>query len=69
MGRQHVLYALDNAETFDVDARGVYTWLAPDDRGVLLEIMGRKAVEDPDKMVIFHVFPRNLKKGGYENDI
>jgi hypothetical protein len=44
-----------------VDTTGVYTWHTADDRGVPLQILGHKAVEDDNLMVIFHVIPTNLR--------
>jgi hypothetical protein len=38
-------------------------WIAQDDRGIELHIMGRPSQEDPDELVIiFHVMPTDLRR-------
>jgi hypothetical protein len=41
--------------------RTYLTWVANDDRGVELVIVGRLADEDPDLVIVIHVFPTHLK--------
>ena len=61
IGKAHALAALAKAgEPFAVD--GQLHWFSSDDRGVELHIIGKPAVEDPDLVVIYHVFPMNLKE-------
>ncbi|GHU97639.1 hypothetical protein FACS189483_04210 [Spirochaetia bacterium] len=61
IGKQHALYAIEHAESCTVDADGVYAWNTADDRGVPLHIMGHRAVENDNLMVVFHVIPTNLR--------
>ena len=61
IGRAHLFAALANAGDPDRDGE-LLRWIAPDDRGIELEIFGRLAKENHDLVIIIHVMPTNLRK-------
>jgi hypothetical protein len=62
IGRAHALAAINSAEPVFVPATEKYgdqwVWIARDDRGVELEIVG---VDKPDCMLIIHVQPTSYE--------
>ena len=63
IGRAHALAAIANAEDAEPDQNGELRWVAPDDRGIELEIVGLVERDDADLIVIKHVMPTALRKG------
>ena len=63
IGRAHALAAISNSGRPEVlstaDGPRLH-WVAPDDRGVELHIIGRIAVDDPDLVIIYHVMPTSF---------
>jgi hypothetical protein len=62
IGRAHALAALARAGAPTLDDKSDLEWTAADDRGVELHIVGFVAEEDPNLVVIKHVFPTALKE-------
>jgi len=62
IGRAHAEAALASAGDPFFDDRGDLNWLGSDDRGLELHIVGFIAAEDPNLVVIKHVFPLALKE-------
>ncbi len=62
IGKAHALAALANGGDPTEDPEGNLHWMAEDDRGVELHLKGRRAVEDPNLVVIFHVQPTDLRR-------
>jgi hypothetical protein len=64
IGTAHVIAAMNNAGSpqrvpadGDLDERLV--WVAPDDRGVVLEVIG---IELPDYLLVIHVMPQAYRR-------
>jgi len=64
IGKSHVLYAMGNSEPYrTLGANGAadhLTWVAPDDRGLVLEI---EVVVLEKALLVIHVMPHNFRKG------
>jgi hypothetical protein len=61
IGKAHALSAIAQAGDPVLLPNGDLEWLADDDRGVELHIVGFPASEDPDLILIKHVFPTALR--------
>ena len=61
IGKAHALAAIANAGSPVVLDNGDLEWIGNDDRGLELHILGFIAAEDPDLVIIKHVFPTALK--------
>jgi hypothetical protein len=61
IGKAHALAAMNAAEPERMDAAGGdrLLWVAPDDRGVTLEVIG---IDLPDYLLIIHVMPRTFRR-------
>jgi hypothetical protein len=69
IGRSHALAALLSGvePTVEIKERGGINhpfpgWVANDDRGVDLHIVGRVAVGNPELVIIIHVMPTHLRR-------
>jgi len=61
IGRAHALASVANAGTPIIIGDQLH-WIASDDRGVELHIIGKPAAEDPDLIILYHVMPTSLRK-------
>jgi len=62
IGRAHALAALASAGDPIVEPGGDLRWHGPDDRGVVLEIVGFVSSEDEDLIVIKHIMPIEFRR-------
>ena len=62
IGQGHALYVMDNSDPAvleEPDKPVRFVWLAPDDRGIDLEIV---ALDLADYLLVIHVMPHQLRR-------
>ena len=62
IGRAHALAALTKAGEPIQLPNLDYLWIASDDRGIELEIIGFRAQEDENLVIVKHVIPTDLRR-------
>ena len=64
IGRRHARYVMDNTMPLiskaSLGSQEEWRWVGPDDRGVVLEILG--IVIAPDSMLVIHVMPHSFRR-------